>query len=363
MLKKNLFFVVCLFWNQNLFADCLAEGDIKPNCCIGPSLCSEKPILYNCYKGWTCFLEGGFLYEQARITGTQIAYSFKLTTGADHDKQVSCVIRPNFNLNWGMTFGIGFLFSDDSWFLGARFDKLDLTSGLRRDSELYFPANFFWTFYGGAPQVNELVENYLNIDYYMLDVFLSRSSFFSGCFSLDPHIGIKAAWFYTKEDSLFEFVFHPWSFAREMQNKSWIVGPEVGIDLNWSLYDCISFFAESGLSLLWGQTKPQENDQFTLPPTIDFNVTDRESRDSVSPSLRLALGFKFDWFFWEDRFYAYTKVIFDSVVYWNQQERIINYSYGNLDNTSILFAGSQTLAQDNNNFSLMGLRFLVGVAF
>lgn len=58
-----------------LFANCPVETDIKPNCCIGPTLCTSGPLIEDGYDCGAWNIEIGFLLEQVRLSGSQTAYS------------------------------------------------------------------------------------------------------------------------------------------------------------------------------------------------------------------------------------------------------------------------------------------------
>lgn len=168
---------------------CTAEADIKPNCCIGPTLCGAGPKIDNCYDNLAWDLEIDFILEQARLTGTQTAYSFT----EEGFTRFSRILRPSFDLEWGVTAGVGWLFSEDNWFLGARFDWLESTATSFKTGQIV-PVNLSLNL--GVDQGYSEFSSKLQVNYYMLDILLCRGSYISGCLAFDPHLGIKSAWFY-----------------------------------------------------------------------------------------------------------------------------------------------------------------------
>lgn len=271
------------------------------------------------------------------------------------------MIRPSFDLDWGVTASLGWFFGDDGWYIGARFDWLESTSAQTRGPGFFLPANFS-LYLQGAFLSADTMQTRLQVNYYMLDVMLQRGSFLSGCVSMDPHLGLKTAWFYFRGNYVFlgtEGV-SPNNTRRRIHTDSWGVGPEFGLDLDWNLASGISLYGESGLSILFGQSKPKDSDHFGT----DLDAETQESRDVAFPSLRLAIGLKFSWCLCENRHFVYLKVAFDSVFYWNQFDHIDDVAVGDFSN---LFAAGkdffQVVASDNNTYSLMGLKVVAGWIF
>lgn len=330
MKKWVVFFAGQVFFFQAAFAACPVEADIKPNCCVGPTLCTSNPLKEkDCDYGYW-IAEVGFLWEQVRLTGSQFGYSQLIEIVPPAVVVTETLLRPSFDLDWGVTAGLGWYLLEDQWMIKACFDWLESTAKKNRDDGAFVPANIVDNISGGAFPLGRAnaFQTRLRIDYYMLDVMLFRGSYVSGCVALDPHAGVKTAWFYYRGNYNFEQTAEELLLQRDLHTNSWGVGPEVGLDLDWNLVSGCFLYAESGLALLFGNTKPRNTDNFDRG-TTDILIIGKESRDDCIPSARITLGLRFNMCFCEDSLVGYVKVAFDSVFYWNQFDQINNFLSAN----------------------------------
>lgn len=333
------------FWagSSSLYAACPLDGDIKPNCCIGPTLCGTGPSMLD---GCAYHLDIGFLYEQMRITGTQTGMSVT-NSNLDDFPQNAEILRPSFDLDWGLTASLGWFFDHDDWSFFMYFDWLE-SNGYKTASD------FVPVFNGGGAFVSPEGHIRLNVNYYMLDIMLARGSYMSGCTSVMPHAGLKIVWLYYKEKT--NGTFHGGDVKRCEKTKNWGIGPEFGVDMEWSLARGISLFCDSGVAVLFGNTKTTDT---TFRGSTE-KAQARENHETMYPAVRATLGLKFEECFCENTHYVYVKIGLDTNYYWNQFEHI------NVMPTIVQPPGDQgyvAVSSENNSFGMIGLRVDFGWVF
>ena len=96
-----------------------ANDNLKPNSCKGATLCHNYPVI----DSSRFHFDFGILAESAYITGTDYA-----SNGNAAGNPIGEVHKPDFNLDVGITAGIGYNFLHDDWMADLRFNWLHSTS-------------------------------------------------------------------------------------------------------------------------------------------------------------------------------------------------------------------------------------------
>lgn len=202
------------------------------------------------------------LYWHTKVGGTEFAAT------EENGSQVAQVILPqangvlkgnDFNWDWGVRVGIGANFAHDCWDANINYtwyETNQTTSVIKR-----FPA---------AVRTTRLAENIFaqsakssyNVNYNNVNLELGRHYFQSKTVSVQPHIGLKAAWL-----DLMQHIFYTITFPTlnspfegtqlKINDKSFLfgIGPRAGINAEWYVGDGFSIAGRLAGALLYGYSR------------------------------------------------------------------------------------------------------------
>ena len=192
MRKKNILLIALSVCLGSLSADM-----VHPNGCKGPVLCTSNPIIDSC--GFT--VEVGLILEQMRLSNTDVAFYRNDNSGngsSGNPTNFREIVNLNFNLEPGVRASVGYEFDHDYWTARADFEWLYSKASFKNtvDAGNYQPTHmpYLMDLTVAQEPLYQSINASLELDYFLLDVYLSRGSYLSGMFSYEPFAGIKAAW-------------------------------------------------------------------------------------------------------------------------------------------------------------------------
>jgi hypothetical protein len=354
------------------------EQDVKPNRCKGPTLCHHNPM----NDGSGFFLDIGFLYEQARITGTEYAHTSPTATPWDPPLVGGDILRPSFGLEWGLILGAGYLFEHDNWVGTLNFNYLNTTANdcnaCSCDDNPYYVPDCIWC-HDLLDQANNVDPAYtpdfpsvsLSVNYYMLEAELGRGSYFSQYMSFEPSFGLKSVWLEFNEAACYKNVVGHYNCCSPNPGnvppnapvkvdalnyaQFWGIGPQVSFDTTWTIStgddsccdSTYSLFADFDAALLIGRTKSYTDVKVAGVDTIRLH----NEYSMMSPTLRIVLGLSSERAFYNNQQHVRARIGWDNVVYFNQFTKTC---YGGICSLN---------SNENNTFSLTGLLFDVAWSF
>ena len=355
------------------------DQDVKPNKCKGPSLCHHNPM--NDGNGF--FLDIGFLYEQARISGTEYAHTVPTNTPWTPPLVGGNVVRPNFKLDWGLILGAGYNFEHDNWVGTVNFNYMNPSarecSPCVCDDTPYYVPDCIWC-HNLLDEVSHVDPSYtievpavnFNVKYYMLEAELSRGSYLSQYMSFEPAFGLKTVWLEFNENVCYKDVNGYYNCCNQQNGGTatgsagvkidaynhaefWGIGPQVSFDTTWTINtgdenccDSIySLFADFDAALLIGRTKSHTKVAVAGTDTVMLH----NDLNMMSPTLRIILGLSSQRGFYNNQQHVAARIGWDNVVYFNQ---FVRTCYGGICDLS---------SHENNTFSLTGLLFDVAWSF
>lgn len=350
----------------DMVANVEAIPTIKPNCCEGPTLCTEYPTCMDCYN---THMDIGFLFEQFRITQTDFGY----TTCSRPDTlfKSAQILQPRFDLEWGVTASLGYYFDHDNWFFDMTFDWIR-AKGFRHVghdwNESIEPTNIWKSRLlsdGDCFTFAHNVKDIFKVSYYMLQFDLARGSYISTLVALEPHIGLRTAWFFF--DNRVEF-----TGGEELGNDTvqhiqkthfWGIGPEWGLNSKWYLCQGFSFYLDNTFALLFGEVRERDNVRFGPGCGEEGDRTIAHKKHQVmSPAAQIVLGIMYDKCVCDNTQHISIKAGLDTTHYWNNWNHIntINEAETCFD----VVRTTPTFHQmDDAEVSLIGLRVELGWDF
>ena len=337
-----------------------SDDGMKPNGCKGTSLCHAYPEIDSNHFHFDI----GFLVEQMRITGTDYAMDMDNTYNQLPHAATS-MLRPEFDLEWGITCGFGYHFTHDDWFLAANFDWLrskGKSNATSKYSRQIVPINVWkYQMISGSTDVTYFnsANSTLTADYFNLDVDLNKGVFLTGCFSFEPHAGLQVSWIYYDQNTTFTDGPSGTGYQsydglkREQDTNFWGIGPQFGLDSMWYLAEGFSFFADNSIALLFGQAKVSDDVSFQANITT-FHTNVKDNHDVMSPAARSVLGFRYDKDVYCDKQHISLKVGLDTRYYWNQFNQIDCYGEASA-NGAQYYSYPAFRAVEDGSFGTVGL--------
>ena len=212
----------------------MSADDIKPNGCKGPSLCTDLPLEESC--GF--YFNVGLIYEQMSISDTTVA--FIEVTGPNSGTAASpsidhTLLNLNFGMEPGFRFGVGYEHGHDDWQVNTSFEWLRSYGTL--NEEVTDPT-FIRPYFDDLDGFPHNADDMLNVDYFLLDVYLSRGSYISEKYSFEPIAGFKATWIYYDNSLRFSDDAHydaGQSYLFTSVVDFWGIGPMIGLNGNYCL--------------------------------------------------------------------------------------------------------------------------------
>lgn len=312
----------------------------------------------------------GFLCEQARITGTQYAYTkVGYAQGAAGVPAAGRTVEPTFNLNWGITADLAYYFGNKNWTLNARFDWLSSTGRSHKvaeSTENIIPIHIWRDqFFSAISQdlgVAGEGRSRFDTSYYNLNLDLNRALYIDKNFTLEPNMGLRLSCIYEDVDTSFTGNGSDKSFPSSTQLNSnvlsrdqkalfWGVGPSLGINSDWNMAWDFSLFLEGSIAVLLGYSQAHDKVSYT-GFAKSYTLSGIPSAPMLSPVMQTLLGLKYERGFCQDKHKIIARLGWDTSIFWNQWNHINVVSEATYNTSLDTFQ-----LQEGNTFGLTGILF------
>ncbi len=330
----------------------LSAEDIKPNGCKGVTLCTDMPLNEN----YGFYFNVGLIYEQMRVSNSMIAYehilgpSYPEGTASDPTNTYN-MYNLAFGMEPGFKFGVGYEHGHDAWQVNASFEWL--TSQGLVNNDVLTPAVINVTLDDNTGNYQN-VKSRLDIDYFLLDVYLSRGSFISKKYAFEPVAGFKASWIYYHTDTDFTKSATLNSNQTKLYVSDvdfWGVGPMIGLNGNYHMCAGWSIFALSDASILLGESALNYWDGKITVETVPGLYKVATTLQVLCPTMRGVAGLQYERYVMCDSQHLALRAGFDARYYFNQYP--VNFMSYN----------SQPLIIENGSFGMVGLLLDLGWSF
>lgn len=301
-------------------------------------------------QGW--FITFGILYWQARVGGTEYAYTdigsptpSNAGAGVGNALPISGRTKDmSFDWDWGLRIGLGYNFQHDNWILNGEYTWFDTNGSdstrknqndsvipLRGSSRITFDPALRTPFFIFALSA----KSQFNFSYDAIDLELGRAYFISGKLSFRPHYGVKAAWF-----DLEQIVRYtggspgtvPGANVPEIVGLNgntvhiedtchfWGVGPRVGFNTKWYLGNGFTFFGNLAGALLYGYFDVEHEERYSayINNSIDLDA----NRHAFSPTAQMQLGLHYDTYVYNGKQHIGIGLGFEAQYWWRQNQML-----------------------------------------
>lgn len=368
-IKARAVFSSAMLLSGSLFAD-----HTYPNGCKGPELCHSFPMVDSCALS----VEVGAIVEQMRILNTDVI-QVEIGGGAGTAASPSYekkVLFTDFNLGAGVRVGLGSTFNHDEWRGRAQFEWISQTGkqNVSLDSGFLVATNN--TRYNNLS--NSSLPNFtkadtaLIVDYYLVDLLLSRGSYFSSNFSYEPFAGLKVAVINYEKKNSFSSAENATAAAANTSwlnrawTKFWGVGPMFGLNSDYSVCGGWSVFSSSNLAVLLGKTQIRDYIGYVTTETTPTSEYTRINDDVLTPTVRTILGLKYCQKVFEDKNHFAFRIGFDGRYYFNQYPIVERVPVAAVNTAATSGTGNIVLEEisqlsDYGAFGMIG--FVIDVAY
>jgi hypothetical protein len=364
---------VCELFGLLLLAFTPLQADcVKPNGCKGPSLCTSYPII----EGSGGYVEAGLLVQQMRVSNTDMAYAIKygptLSTEANPYRSVD-MLRPQFSVDAGLRVSSGYYFDGDDWVLKGAFEWLWSRGvlgfkGTSSEIGIVSPTHIPEVFYTTTESTEFLeLDATLEVQYFLLDIFLAKGSYFSGHFTFEPFAGVKSCWifYHSRERYLNDGALHVpsnTSWLRTADTSFWGTGPMIGLNGNYYINQHWSLFSMGDFSVLLGESKITNSTGFVITQTTPTNFRVNDTNAILCPTTRAVIGLQYETDAYCETQHFTIKAGFDGRYYFNQYP-VVDRPASSLLSTSgeELSYGGEII--EGGSFGMIGFILMVGWDF
>lgn len=316
---KNFGIKLSLLLFPLLLSTSLFSANETKSCSQGPGyIIDEHKMIsgYNapdklclvCPQGF--FLEGSFIYWQAREGGLNIALN------TENSKNTAIKIPCNFAP--GFKIAVGINKSQDNWKGYFQYTRLS-SSGKKSKEAIMYP---FWSI-PPSNNSNQLTSNCngkWNLAINLFDISLGRSFYTGVKVSFNPFFGIKAGWIDQKmivkynEYTLESFL--KYRVKIKSKSDSWLIGPSAGVDIYYHLGSAIKLFGKASTSIYY-----QHFDlQFDQTREASKNIFASDDHGQINPFLYMSLGINWEKYFLRNRWHLELLAGYDLNIFWNQNQ-------------------------------------------
>jgi hypothetical protein len=250
--------------------------------------------------GWNVFISGSFIYWQAMEDGLDLGI-FRTTSPAGESIDFNDVIQMNFKYKPGFKVALGTkLGQHDNWLLSAEYTWLHL-SDVKEVLSVDIPTDYnimqSWG-YGSEYYYHAYAKWKFRYD--MIDLEMTRPYYIGTNLVVKPFGAIRGGLM-----KQYYYAFYVGSTLNvnkiDMLQKSWMVGPRIGIDCDWIFFDYFRLIGNAAAGLFYQQFKTTGyNSLFTArteETQIKWNANNTVGQ--LTPNLEGALGLGWGSYFGE----------------------------------------------------------------
>lgn len=359
-----------------------ASEEKKPNGAMGPVLATNNPLPGRSSVSF----DVGLILQQIRVSDTDFVNLHGSNPGTpfvgtpEKPFRFDITQRYQFNLSPGLRVALAYNSDFDNWKASAEFEWLPSVASVneptqtRQDGhyintnypEMYYPGNTRAPIFGNASAR-------LQVNYYLLDLVLSRGAYLSKKFSFEPQFGLKATWIYydttqktwNDTEGNDQDIPDGTSWLIRVFNDVWGVGPMMALDGNYFISSGFSIFTYGNFAVLFGEAKTTYYNGFVVAEEIPGNIKVEDLDRMMTLTLRGIVGLQYDTEVTAGEQHMRIRAGFDTRFYLQQFPRVNFYAYEKISDAD---AGGDTfevvptpVMEESGDFGMVGL--LLDIAF
>lgn len=272
----------------------------------------NAPARYVVGEDWNFYLSGSFIFWQPVERGLDFAMTSPAAGEIKYTKKtLNFKFKPGFKVAMGLAFD-----KHDDWIWATEYTWLNCKNKRTLNAPTGGHLLTIWEY-----NVEEFGSAYADwahakwrLNYNMFDTNFSRPFYQGTMLTVKPHAGLRGGWInqkyhvsYMQDDSTSVMKPH----ARQ---KTWLVGPRIGLSSDWLLGAGFSFFANGAASILYQdfRTHFYRTSYAETPANISHVY---EKMACFTPNFELGLGFGWGSYFCDNGCHFDLRVGYDFQVY------------------------------------------------
>lgn len=294
----------------------------------GAQTASARPTVAN---GYGFYLSFDVLYFQARVGGTEYAYT-------DQDPAASLPVsgrlrEMDFKWDWGFRAGVGYNFEHGNWDALANYTYFYNNSSTMVTGEQFgvvVPVR-------GSDEITDTPTNTFINDFYFaqkataqfkfafdrIDLELGRNFYVSRNLSFRPHLGLVSAWINLKEYVQYTGGTQIGNNTVHVKDRNdfWGIGPRVGANGKWYLTNGFSLMGSASGALTYSYYEVQHKEWYSAAPdTARIKLSGNMHR--FSPTAQIKLGLAYDAYIYNDKQHIGVSLCWDTQYWWRVNQMI-----------------------------------------
>lgn len=296
----------------------LENGKYEPGEAISPGVLPSAymaPGRVDVAGYWDFAIQGSFLYWQAKESGLDFGYVVPLDPGTHRGARLD----KHFNYHPGFQISVSTDLHHDGWECGLDYTYLHTTEAIHSgipDWSGGIEPTWLSPINGPATSSITFAEANWKFKFDMIDLELSRPSYFGTSLIMNPLFGFRGGWIrqqYKVNYTLNNIGVVP---VKSYQH-SYLIGPRFGFGGKILLGRGFRLNGSSFVSLLFEDVKVTLKRQSFVNPSIVLTNVKNKQRLFI-PNLDLSLGLGWGTYYCHEKYYFDLSLNFDIQYYWNQ---------------------------------------------
>jgi len=280
----------------------------------------NAPARYNQVGKWDFFLRADFIYWRPRQDGMELGI-----TVPDHGGAIPATPNVggrvvNFDSDYkpGFRVGAGMSFPNDSSTISLLYTRLHGKHKTSQDAPTGGVIGDVWSSGTGAFTTASTVSGNWDLKLDFLDGVASRRYYVGKCLTVEPTVGLRAAWI----NQEYAVHYHSATVLDSEQrihnhSDSWGLGPIFGVDASWLMGSGFRIFGKASGSALYTHYRVHLSENSSTAPTTDF-INVRNTVSQLRPMIETALGLGWGRYFFNNKLHFDLMVAYDFNIYWDQ---------------------------------------------
>ena len=319
---KKKFLLLMLFFVATVFAGEKDRGDMVE----GYNTSARIDV-----KGkWDFYVKGSFIYWQGESLGADLGAHVQVIE-KDFNTDTN-FIHMDFDYHPGFKVGMGTNLNRDDWSLFLEYLRYYAKDSRVKDiaSVFEFNNNFIevsrgrnWPGILGLTSEASYVNQSWKVHLDILDLELSRSYYVGKKFTLKPSVAVKGGWVtqrifsnrIQKGNVAMLRVYH------DFKSSSWLLGPEVGIDMAWLLKKGVRLFWDVKGAIFYQRFRNKIKYKVPEQENVDVEERNESPKDrvkKVSADIEAYLGAGWRSYFFNHKSHLDITLGYELFIFFNQ---------------------------------------------
>ncbi len=274
----------------------------------------NSPARIDVSHSWDIYLQGSFIYWQARERGLRYARTLNINANVQ-----SKLHNVSFEFDPGFKVGLGLNFEHDDWFTVAEYARIH---GTTRHSistnETTAVSRLLNAWRTDSPNASKIAIEW-DLDLDLIDWKLGRPFYEGTNLIFNPFVGLRGGWIDQKITTNTTLINTTTIVTDKAKQDTWLVGPRAGVDSYWLMPMGFSFFGNIASAFCYQYFNTQYLEATYANPSVTQTNTNNK-KGYITPNLDISVGFRWGSYFHNDSWHFRIVFGYSLQAFWNQNE-------------------------------------------